>query len=81
MKIGTATPTKTRTRLDWKPLVNAVSTAAPNTWLSLLLADLPGTSSAQKQTHVHNAMSRNNLQCRTQTEEDVLFVQRVEPSK
>jgi hypothetical protein len=75
MKIGTAAPSKIRTRHNWTPLVNAVLNAAPKTWVNVPLSDLPGADNAQKQSHVHAAMSRNEIRCRTQTEGGVLFIQ------
>jgi hypothetical protein len=45
------------------------------------LADLPGTSKANKQIRLHNIAAHHIMAVKTQTEGEFLFVHRIEKTK
>jgi hypothetical protein len=80
MNIRTAAPSASP-RQDWSPLIQALTAAAPNTWLCIHLADLPGATPMHRQINVHGAARRNALHVQTRIEGESLFVCRVEKTK
>lgn len=81
MKVDVAAPTTTRGRHDWSPLIDLLRRNQPGVSLRIALADLPGTTKAEKQVRLHSAAGRYSLAVRTQTEDEFLFVHRIEKTK
>jgi hypothetical protein len=77
MNIRTAAPSALP-RQDWRPLIRALTDAAPDTWLCIPIADLPGATHMHRQINVHGAVRRNALHVQTRIEGESLFVCRIE---
>jgi hypothetical protein len=80
MNIRIAAPSASP-RQDWSPLIQALTAAAPGTWLCIPIADLPGATHVYRQISVHGAARRNALHVQTRIEGESLFVARIEKTK